>query len=60
MKLLGSSEVTRRTIYDLPKRAILGDSYEAITQKGFSNWLKDSVLAWQERRTRLPEEAKEE
>lgn len=60
MKLLGSSEVTRRTIYDLPKRAILGDSYEAITQKGFSNWLKDSVMAWQERRTRLPEETKEE
>ena len=60
VKLLGSSEVTRRTIYDLPKRAILGDSYEAITQKGFSNWLKDSVLAWQERRTRLPEENREQ
>ena len=60
VKLLNSSEVTRKTIYDLPKRAILGDSYEAITQKGFSNWLKDSVLAWQERRTRLPGETKEE
>ena len=47
LKLLGSSEVTRKTIYDLPKRAILGDSYDAISQKGFSSWLRESFRSWQ-------------
>lgn len=47
IKFLSSSEVTRKTVYDLPKRAILGESYDAISQKGFSAWLKDSFQTWQ-------------
>lgn len=47
LKLLGSSEVTKKTITDLPKRFILGDYYDAITQKGFSVWLKDSIQSLQ-------------
>ena len=46
-KLFASSEVTRKTIYDLPKRFLLGDSYDAITQKGIAGWLKDSFQAIQ-------------
>ena len=42
-KLFSSSEVTRETIYDLPKRAILGEHYDAIEQIGFSSWLRQRL-----------------
>lgn len=45
-RLLGASEVTKRTIYDLPKRAILGENYEGITQKGLAGWLRDKYREW--------------
>lgn len=47
LKLFTSSEVTRKTLGDLPKRAILGDYYDAITQKGLTAWLKESIQSWQ-------------
>lgn len=46
-KFLCSSEVTRRTVLDLPKRAILGSYYEAIKEKGLSGWLKDGFFSIQ-------------
>lgn len=62
MKLFSSSEVTRRTLGDLPKRAILGDHYDAISEKGFASWLLEEIQNWQnqvlERRAKtLSEEA---
>ena len=66
LKLFTSSEVTRKTLGDLPKRAILGDYYDAITQKGLTAWLKESIQNWQsqvtERRApaeEAPEQAEE-
>ena len=66
LKLFTSSEVTRKTLGDLPKRAILGDYYDAITQKGLTAWLKESIQNWQsqvtERRSpaeEAPEQAEE-
>ena len=46
-KFLCSSEVTRKTVFDLPKRAILGEYYDAIMQKGLTGWLRDSFVNWQ-------------
>ena len=46
-KLLTSSDVTRKTIGDLPKRAILGEYYDEIMQKGLGGFLLDRYLEWQ-------------
>ena len=46
-KLFSSSKVTRKTLGDLPKRAILGDQYDAIAQKGLSAWLLEGLQNWQ-------------
>lgn len=55
LKLLASSETTKKTISDLPKRAILGEYYDEITRKGLTGWLKDLYLDWQK-----PEDEKAE
>lgn len=47
MKLLASSKVTKKTITALPKRVILGDQYDAISQLGFSGWLMERLQNWQ-------------
>ncbi len=47
MKLFSSSKVTRKTLGDLPKRAIFGDQYDAIAQKGLSAWLLEGLQNWQ-------------
>ena len=47
LKLFTSSEVTRKTLGDLPKRAILGDYYDAIARMGLGPWLKESIQSWQ-------------
>ena len=47
VKLFSSSKVTRKTLGDLPKRAILGDQYDAIAQKGLSAWLLEGLQNWQ-------------
>lgn len=44
LKLLASSDVTKKTIGDLPRRAILGEYYDEITQKGFAGFLRDRYL----------------
>ena len=46
LKLLGSSEITKKTIYDLPRRAIFGDYYDEIMEKGLSGWLLERYLDW--------------
>lgn len=46
-KLLASSRVTKKTIGDLPKRAILGEHYDAISQRGLSAWLMERFQSWQ-------------
>ena len=60
MKLFTSSKVTRKTLGDLPKRAILGEHYDVISQKGFSAWLLEEIQNWQsqaaERRARAKAE----
>lgn len=47
VKFFSSSEITRKTVYDLPKRAILGENYDEISEKGVSGWLMDRILSWQ-------------
>lgn len=47
VKLASASAVTRKTIYDLPKRAILGEHYDEIAQKGLTAWLREKVSEWQ-------------
>ena len=44
IRLFSSSEVTKKTIYDLPKRAIFGEHYEEIKQKGIGAWLLERYL----------------
>ena len=60
VKLFTSSKVTRKTLGDLPKRAILGEHYDVISQKGFSAWLLEEIQNWQsqaaERRARAKAE----
>jgi hypothetical protein len=62
-KFFASSEVTRKTVYDLPKRVLLGEYYDAITQKGFGGWLKDGLQSLQNQvldlRPRTEEEQQE-
>ena len=61
--LFKASSVTKRTITDLPKRAILGEHYDEITQLSLSGWLMKRFQDWQAqytaRRAELPEEKKD-
>jgi hypothetical protein len=61
--LFKASSVTKRTITDLPKRAILGDYYDEITQMSLSGWLMKRFQDWQAqhtvRRAELPEDEKD-
>ena len=55
-RLLSASAVTKKTIYDLPKRAIFGENYEDITQKGLAGWLRDKYREWVENQDNRAEE----
>lgn len=59
-KLLTSSEVTRKTIADLPKRAILGEYYEAISRNGLGALLRQKLLDRQDAPEEIEEELQEE
>ena len=47
-KLLSSSAVTKKTIADLPKRAILGEYYDAVSRNGLGALLRQKLLDWQD------------
>ncbi len=47
VKFLSSSEITRKTVYDLPKRAILGENYDEISEKGLYGWMMEKLQSWQ-------------
>ncbi|MBR5094310.1 MAG: DUF2974 domain-containing protein [Oscillospiraceae bacterium] len=44
VRLMSSSEITKKTIYDLPRRALYGGYYDEITRKGLGAWLWDRYL----------------
>ena len=56
-RLFSASDVTRKTIYALPKRAILGEHYDAISQMGLSSWLRQRFQDWQAQRVARKEES---
>lgn len=60
LKLLTASDVTKKTINDLPKRAILGEYYDEIMQKGLTGFLRDRYLDWQKQFDARASEAKGE
>ncbi len=64
VKLFTSSKVTRKALGDLPKRALFGDRYDAISEKGLSAWLLEGLQNWQnqvlERRAKAQPAAEEE
>ena len=56
-RLFNASSVTKKTIYALPKRAILGEHYDAISQMGLSSWLRQRFQDWQTQRSARKEDA---